>query len=248
MRLPGTPIDGPTVITQAGHYYLTRNITAPAMQPGIQLSSNDVTLDLGGFTIDASGSTKEGIALTGGTNIAISNGAIRGGLTGVDALGGVGVRISHVAVYGADTGFSVGAGALLEDCIAQGSSFSGIVTQGLNPTVRRCVVLFNDDIGIYLFGGSGALIEGSTIKGNNAGLAPTFGGIVIQTSTNATVRDNDMSGNGVGDVVSTGADGVIVDNVIFCPSSIVLNGAAVGSYAPVNATDPHTNRAHRLVC
>ena len=51
VRLPGTPISGPTTIAQSGHYYLTRDISVPRLVSGVVISANDVSLDLGGFTI-----------------------------------------------------------------------------------------------------------------------------------------------------------------------------------------------------
>lgn len=62
VRKAGTPIGSlPFDITQPGYYYVTRDLTAPTGQHGITITSDDVTVDLGGFTIRAgdspSGST-----------------------------------------------------------------------------------------------------------------------------------------------------------------------------------------------
>jgi parallel beta-helix repeat protein len=93
----------------------------------------------------------------------------------------------------------------------------------------------------------GALIEDSIIKGNNTSQSNGGGGIVIFDADRMTVRGNDIGFNNVADVAVGGDDNVIVDNLIPCPTSIVLGGAN-NTYAPVNVSDPHTNLAHAAAC
>ena len=59
---PGTPITSlPFDIQQPGNYYLTRNLTIAAAGNGITIDSSNVTLDLGGFTIDGAHSGYSGV-------------------------------------------------------------------------------------------------------------------------------------------------------------------------------------------
>ena len=248
VRLPGTPIDGPTEITLPGHYYLTRNITLPAQGTGVRISADDVTLDMGGFTIvgDPLG---DDVGISVGENkVRIFNGIIDGAETGVDAPV-EDVSISGVAVYNASVGFVRGQGGVLEGCISSGNR-TGVEINGRNAVVRGCVIRSNDNSGVVVNGGAaGALIERSAIRENNPTAFAGDAGIRLFINANqATIRDNDLGANGYADVAVGGADTVIVDNMLDCPTSIVLDGSSSNTFAPVNTTDPHTNRAHRVAC
>ena len=86
VRLPGTPISGPTTITQPGHYYVTRDITAaPGSTWAIMIDADDVSIDLGGFTLsgdDTIGSA--GLFVQASRQrISISNGTVRDFAAGV---------------------------------------------------------------------------------------------------------------------------------------------------------------------
>jgi hypothetical protein len=78
---PRTPIaSAPFTITNAGSYYLTANL-AVTNGNAITIATNEVTLDLNGFTISstAASATGRGIRLDSGLrNITILNGFIRG--------------------------------------------------------------------------------------------------------------------------------------------------------------------------
>src|SRR5688572_21135329 len=59
---PRTPISSiPFTITQPGSYYVTRNLTMVGTSDGITIQSNNVTLDLGGFTLDGAGTGRHGV-------------------------------------------------------------------------------------------------------------------------------------------------------------------------------------------
>lgn len=112
----------PFTISAPGSYYLTTNILV-AVNNGIVIAANDVTLDLNGFTISSyqnPASTGKGIALGSGngpvTNVTIINGFITGGVTnnagtfsgpgfgyGINQFAGLAsrnVRVSGVTVSG----------------------------------------------------------------------------------------------------------------------------------------------------
>lgn len=249
VRLPGTPIDAPAEITEPGHYYLTRNITL-TQGVGIQITVDDVTLDLGGFTIDGGAAGDDtGVSAGNQSRVHIYNGIIDGAETGVD-VAGEDVRVSDIAVYNASTGFRLAAkGALLEDCVASGNK-TGVELDGLRGVVRDCLIRSNDGSGIVVNGGAnGALIERSAIRENNPTDFVGEAGIRIYINANeATIRDNDLGANGYADVAVGGADTVIIDNALDCPTSIVLDASSSNTFDDVNTTDPHTNRAHRLAC
>src|SRR5215469_17495774 len=81
---PRTPISATFIITNPGAYYLTTNIFAPAGLDGIDIKTNDVTLDLNGFTIfSATNGSSAGIGISQDTlsDITICNGHIFGYIT-----------------------------------------------------------------------------------------------------------------------------------------------------------------------
>ena len=257
VRLPGTPISSlPYIASQPGHYYLTRSLSIPLGSPdiGIHITADDVTLDLGGFTITGVDPLEQNAINVDGARAHISNGTLRNAV-GVEAAGSVGLRISGVAVYdSAYSAFRVGPGTLIEDCIVSGNGEYGLYLQASFPggsrvTIRRCVIRNNGLAGVHMAqSANGVLIEDSVIKGNNTSASVTSAGIVINDADDTTVRGNDMAFNGVADIYVLGDNNVIVDNIISCPTSIVLVGGSINTFAPVNTTDPHTNRAHRLAC
>jgi hypothetical protein len=141
---------GLVIITQPGSYYLTTNITVSSGH-GINILTNNVTLDLNGFAVSstAPSATGSGILLgADGTsqqcrNIAILNGFILGGVTNnAGTFNGPGfqngifypivspqnVRISHVSVEGCyGQGILLGQNAtVVEFCTVKTVGLNGI--------------------------------------------------------------------------------------------------------------------------
>jgi len=125
---PRIPIPGGGAtynISQPGSYVLTGNITVSGGH-GIFIGADNVSIDLGGFTIASTAENPNGFGVSLGSNrshIAISNGHIRGGTvfsagsysgggfdSGIDYSGSpknvrvTGVSVSAVADYGMDLG------------------------------------------------------------------------------------------------------------------------------------------------
>ena len=74
-----TPGDGSNVfiISQAGSYYLTANLSGGGAKNGILVTSDHVTIDLNGFAVTGPGNTNNGIELGTQKNVIIRNGTIR---------------------------------------------------------------------------------------------------------------------------------------------------------------------------
>jgi hypothetical protein len=75
----------PFTITQPGSYYLTTNLSVNSGD-AIDINTNQVTIDLNGFTISSTANPPTGYAInltvsTGNQDIAIINGHIKGGVT-----------------------------------------------------------------------------------------------------------------------------------------------------------------------
>lgn len=135
-----TPISSaPFLITSAGSYYLTTNVSVSTGN-AITIGVNGVTLDLNGFTISstAASPTGDGIQISPSVrDVTIFNGHIRGGVT---ESGGV---------Y-SGTGFAFGIAYLLNPP-------ANVLVS--HVTVSGCL-----DDGIYLNTGDSTVVESCTVR------------------------------------------------------------------------------------
>ncbi len=78
VRGPGTPISSlPYTISQPGYYSVTRHLIGPDLEPGITITTSNVTLDLGGFTLLGGSSAGDGIAVSGHCELELVRGDLR---------------------------------------------------------------------------------------------------------------------------------------------------------------------------
>lgn len=168
----------PFAITQPGSYYLVTNLTGVANQDGITIAASNVTIDLNGFEIRgvAGASDTDGITLGSEDcdNITLRNGSIRGwnayganldfgnsgrgriiedvrfvGNYGLSALRvGSGAVVRGCVAVSNETGIVAGDGSVLEDCVAQHNSESGI-SVGNGSVVRGCSARSNGGAGFF---------------------------------------------------------------------------------------------------
>ncbi|MCS7337512.1 MAG: hypothetical protein NZ739_04645 [Verrucomicrobiae bacterium] len=143
---PRTPISGaPITITNPGSYYLATNLTV-STGDAIVIGTNNVTLDLNGFTISSTAASPTGFAvrvLGGVCNLKVMNGFVSGGVTnsgsiysgpgfqyGIAFLGlwpsNVTVSGVHVSGCMADA-INVGVNSYVESCVVQSVGGYGIV-------------------------------------------------------------------------------------------------------------------------
>lgn len=144
---------GAVTISVPGSYYLTTNITVSAGD-AITIATNNVTLDLSGFTISSTAASAEGAAirLSGArTNISIYNGHVSSGVTNNNAgvYGGSGfgygiistltynLRVKEVSVggvlyHGIDTG--IGNSSVTAGCTVAGAGGYGIFTDKVSES------------------------------------------------------------------------------------------------------------------
>ena len=164
---PGVAIDGAGTITisQAGSYYLTKNLTISiAGAKGIVINSDGVHLDLNGFSLICT-TVPGGHAITGtGSGVRIRNGTILGGTTvvgnvftkaGWESGVSIGSRVSDLTVRGVrfhavDAGFD---GSVVERVNVKVCGGRGIIA--------ACVL----DSTVLASGGDGIVAE----SGSNAG-------------------------------------------------------------------------------
>ncbi|MCC6230851.1 MAG: hypothetical protein IT432_16695 [Phycisphaerales bacterium] len=128
-----TPGDSDSLyrITQPGSYYLTGNITGVSGKRGIEIASNDVTIDLHGFALLGVPGAMQGISTTlaDAVGISIMNGTVRGW-----PMDGIAVHIGGVF------------GGRIDGIIAENNAGNGIRV-GNQFSVTRCASIDNGDAG-----------------------------------------------------------------------------------------------------
>src|ERR1039458_10300137 len=161
---PRTPIsyDGYN-INSPGSYYVTTNLTGsaygvPGSPYGIYIASDNVTIDLNGFTLQGVPGSYSGIYIYGShTNITVRNGIVTG-------WGGNGVTWNYPSTPPPQN-------VVLEHLTVYANANHGIVTAN-GCIVSDCLVMNNGFDGIFVYG-NGSQIIGNTLIGNAANI---FGG------------------------------------------------------------------------
>lgn len=191
--LPGCPGPNPggfpIVICQPGSYRLSGNLTVPANTDGIAINSDNVTLDLNGFSITGP-ETCTGLPVTSCTaangngiltekdDVTVRNGSVTGFFVGVNLDGG------GELVDGVHTKFDVGGINVLTGTIQLSSAtqnFVGLELEG-GGVIQGNTVLSNQD-GIIVSGDS--VIIGNALRLNATAL------FVLDT----TYGSNSLRGN-----------------------------------------------------
>jgi hypothetical protein len=156
------------IISQPGSYYLTTNIVGVNSKDGIQITADNVILDLNGFSLLGVAGSVSGIN-SSGRYVVVRNGVINGWQS---------IGINDVAT-------SVSTRMFERLMICSNASY-GILT-GQGAIVRDCVIEGNGSFGIYASGGS--WITGCTVDGNS------FAGIGVEPPGSCVVMNNFAFGN-----------------------------------------------------
>lgn len=157
-----TPGDSDSVyrISAPGSYYLSANLTGASGKSGIEIASNDVTIDLNGFTLYGGSGTISGIrssiTIKG---VHLRNGTITGWtFNGIDLNSAQDCEISSVTARSNSIGISCGGSSIIDSCIAHSNTGDGIVFSGVNGIIRSCVAVQNSGAGIR-HAGAGNIID-----------------------------------------------------------------------------------------
>ena len=194
----------PYKISQPGSYKLSGNLSVPAGMDGIDINSDNVTLDLNGFSIVGPGvcdgdATNRTTACTGeiaGTGVVSHNNE---------------VTIRSGSVRGMLQGILVqGEGNLVEEVHASKNVVAGIVAN--SGEVRRCTANNNGDDGII---SQGAIVTENSLNGNGSQ------GI---NATSSSVINNVMTDNPIGLLLQLTVFG---SNAFFSNSIDVVNAGGV---------------------
>jgi hypothetical protein len=210
---PRVPIDHvPVTISTPGSYFLTRNVSGPANTTGngITIASDDVTLDLNGFSVIGTGADTSqahgfgiNVSLNPAHDIVIRNGVVRDWNYGVVGDGAHQSRIESVrALNNKWDGIRGGADTTITDSSSASNLEYGIVSFG--GTVQHCEVDGNTSAGIFV-------TDNSVVKDNSVHNS-LFDGIDV--ANNADVEGNSVVGSGGQGIVSSGNRDVIKDNLV----------------------------------
>lgn len=180
-------------IRQPGSYYLTSNLVTKSTTPGVQVFTNDVTLDLDGFVILGSAATGNGVSIgTGCRNVLVRNGTIRDcyyhGLYAANASQCTfeGLRVLNNGRQSSTyDGLQAGKSARVVNCRVEGNRGEGVVV-GAESEVSQCTVVSNLH---GLVAAGNCRIAGNTVAGN------TDDGISL-TGSGSQVSGNVVRGNG----------------------------------------------------
>ncbi|MBC8413089.1 right-handed parallel beta-helix repeat-containing protein [bacterium] len=183
---PRTPISSlPYIVTTAGSYYLTSNLTSTGK--GIDINVDNVTIDLMGFTMTGPGTAGNyGIEGVDIKNLTIKNGTITNFALGVWLPSPSGrATIDNIKAAGnMGNGIDASNGSIVKNCTASDNGGYGIVA---NDSVVRGNTANNN-------GNAGVLAHGSSVVNNtasfNAGSGFYGGGtsFINNTSSNNTVN------------------------------------------------------------
>lgn len=203
-------------ITQPGSYYLTGDLTGQSGKRGIEIATNDVTIDLNGFTLRGVTGALEGIACSAVTltGIVVQNGIVRGWPSrGIDLIAGpsYGGRIEGVTAEnnGLD-GIKVGNEFIVMRCTSINNGQYGIMASSA-CTISNCSARGNggygfictstcafSDCSAYLNGLHGfcSIFEGAAIRNCSSSYnsGDGFNLAAGSTITNCSAAYNDGSG------------------------------------------------------
>jgi hypothetical protein len=202
---PRVPISSlPFTITNSGSYYLTANLLGTSS--GILIFTNDVTIDLNGFTLSGTTNSLDGINVANNlTNITICNGAVKNwGNNGIYGFGVSDAHFHHLQVV-ANTQSGIycffSHRVLVNDCNAGANGGAGIAVDD-GSLIRNCIADSNGNLGIYA--GSSTIL-GCTVTKNGAEGIQAFSGSTVK---DCVVAFNARSG------INAGGEGTIVGNIV----------------------------------
>lgn len=216
------------VITQPGSYYLTGNIAGVPGKHGIEVRSDDVTLDLGGFALTGAAGSLNGVDVPNvRKNLDIRNGTVRGwGGDGIDAANALNSIVSFIRAFdNGAAGVFVGVGGMIRDCVARDNGTDGVIALD-GATLVACTATGNTGTGIRVT--NGCTISQCTGMGNTGN---GFVGIFGNSYHACSAKANGVDGFAVNDgntidtctVKENGQDGIQVSrgNVVTNNSSTV---------------------------
>ena len=198
----------PVTLDSAGSYQLTGNLDIGAAI-GVQITADDVTLDLNGFVISGPGGTNsanDGVN-SSGTNTSVKNGTIRS-VQGDGVSCGVSCTVERVRIMSAGSnGIAAGGNAAIRNNLIVDASSIGIVC-GRASLVTDNVVQNPGSIGLFLTAGrtgarsnvienagnDGIHARSSALLVNNISTQSTGNGIAAKNGSNVVSNVSSFNG------------------------------------------------------
>ena len=263
-----TPIaSAPFTITSPGSYYLTTNVTVSSGN-AVTINANNVTLDLGGFTISSTenpAANGNGVALGSPgpvANITILNGFISSGVTnngsgtytgtgfgfGIDYpayapsnMRVFGVSVTGCRLYGIYLGFN---NTVVESCTVNTAGTYGITAATVSDSVAR------DSGSIAMYVNTAHNCVGYNLIGNGDGIDATTAGNCFGFSGGSGYGINSaIAENCVGYSSGSGTGLYVLDSAVNCEGNSsssygLLATTATGCYGnSLSGTGIYTDTA-----
>jgi hypothetical protein len=216
------------VINQPGSYYLTTNITGVSGKNGIQITTNNVTLDLNGFALQGVPGASNGIYMINpSVNITVRNGTISGWPSeGIydGSQSSLNIVCERLNASGNAVGINLYGAGVVRDCNCQSNIFDGMDCNG-GAIISGCRADYNGGDGISVVYGtvSGCAAQNNIIDGYFV----EFGSVsccTAQSNGRYGIRVNPASVAGC-HVESSGQSGIEVDQ----PGSTVIGNTCIGN-------------------
>jgi len=224
VNTPGDNDVTPSVfrITQPGSYYLTSNFTVPSATRAIEITANNVTIDLNGFTITGQSGSTNAIAIAGATdNISILNGTIQSFTgTAVNLLTVSNGRIENLLVQnGTSDAIRTANSYSIRNTIARFNSGSCFVV-GSNTSMDACSALNNSGDGFNI--GSVGVVRNCLASANlNSGFIGAARGILSNCTANQNNQGFSVSSFSL--VTNCNASFNTADGFVINSNSTVMN-------------------------
>lgn len=200
----------PATISEPGSYRLTGDIGRQGSGNIIEITSDDVTLDLNGFTVSCQSSpitfctSGIGIDANGHANVSIVNGTVRGVadrgiLTGSHALKRD-VRVMDIASGDPGVGIHTGANSMITGNIVTGCQGAGLFAASGSMIVSN--TFSSNGTGIEVIQ-AGSIIQGNSVFGNTGtGISAGSGSVANVAIVGNTVTGNGFDGIHGGELIS----------------------------------------------
>jgi parallel beta-helix repeat protein len=254
---PRTPVDAvhtpgnfntEFLINQPGSYYLTTNIVC-TNGTGIEITANDVTLDLSGFSLTGTSSAFDGIGISSGIGkIRVYNGIINNWNNYGISSSGNDVVLEHLAISGNQAAVLLGGafGNIVRDCTVSSNSIDGIFCQQCVATLENLVFTSNSTAGIYFQSCGSGIVKDCVVSGNGQYGIYSFSstnlslksltvfdnsgpGIYFQNTGNSIINDCAVYGNATYGIYIVGSNNRIENNHV--------TGSGTGLEFPSNSTN-----------
>lgn len=222
---PGDSPGFPVTISQPGSYRLASNLVVPdTLTTAVQITADDVTLDLNGFSIIGPAECNATTCNTSGGGVGVHSGDFQIGTVHARR---VRVFNGHVRGMGFHGIRLMGPGSSAERITAHGNGGPGFVVTGtvtncvstqnatgmIVSSVRDSVVSENRQVGIFTFSGENGVVTGNMVHANRQ--------TGILANSNTVVSGNVANNNGEYGISAA------------CPSAVIGNTTAGNAFGGI---------------